>query len=432
MQPISNLYNIQAEVEVLAAILYDNNSMTEINLRAEEFFDTKNKLIYKAMQELFNKDIKIDETNLIEYFKGNLQDIGGMSYLSNLIIAKAKLDKTKVSIIKEKARLRKLYETVLRAVDEIKNNKGFDEIYFAIQREIYNIDSQDEEKLMSDKDLFSKTFDEIENNQNKKDILGLKSGIVDLDKAINGFQNGRFYIIAGRSGMGKSAAALNIVQNISKNHHVLYYSLEMPEEELGLRRAAMFSKIDTQRLERGLLNEKEWDKLIKDFNILSNQKCYTYSKAGIHIDDIIKQAKKLKMQGKLKMLVVDHIGRLNLSGLGDTIREKITNVCIILKNLAMDLDIPVIALSQLNRSPDARADKRPSLADLKESSGIEENADVVMLLYRDEYYNSNTNSKGMIEINIAKNRSGNTGIIKLLWLPQFQLIGSLSQFKEVV
>ncbi|WDU82812.1 replicative DNA helicase [Caloramator sp. Dgby_cultured_2] len=381
------------------------------------------------MQELFKKDIVIDTTTLVEYFKGDLSSIGGISYLSELLAAGTIFDKSKVEIIKEKAKYRKLHKIILKAHDDIEKNKDFEEVFDEMQKALLDISNGEDEQLETDEDLFSKTFNYID-EQKGRDILGLKSDITDLDKALNGFQKGRLYIIAGRPGMGKSAVALNIVQNISKTKYVLYYSLEMTKEELGIRRLAMYSKLDSQKLERGQLNDKEWVKLADSCNILSRQKCITYAKAGIHINDIVKQAKKLKMQGKLDLLVVDHIGRLNLRGLGDSLREKITNVCIILKNLAMELDIPVIALSQLNRNPDARQDKRPSLSDLKESSGIEENADVILLLYRDEYYNYDSKDKKTIEVNIAKNRNGKTGRIKLIWFPEYQFVSSI--YKEVV
>ncbi|SEG05666.1 replicative DNA helicase [Caloramator fervidus] len=429
MKEVNNLYNLQAEIDVLAAVLINNNCMVDINLSAEEFFDTRHKNLFKAMQELFKKGTMIDTTTLVEYFKGDLSPIGGISYLSELLAAGSIFDKSKVEIIREKAKLRKLHKAILKASDDIKNNKDFEEVFDEMQKALFTISTGDDEELETDEDLFSKIFTYID-EQKGRDILGLKSEITDLDKALNGFQKGRLYVIAGRPGMGKSAVALNIVQNISKTNYVLYYSLEMTKEELGIRRLAMYSKLDSQKLERGQLGDQEWVKLAAGCNILSRQKCMTYAKAGIHINDIVNQAKKLKMQGKLDLLVVDHIGRLNLKGLGDSLREKITNVCIILKNLAMELNIPIIALSQLNRNPDTRQDKRPSLSDLKESSGIEENADVILLLYRDEYYNSDSKDKKTIEVNIAKNRNGKTGRIKLIWFPEYQFVSSM--YKEVI
>jgi replicative DNA helicase len=251
-------------------------------------------------------------------------------------------------------------------------------------------------------------------------IQGIRCNISAIDACLNGFQKGKLYFIAGRPGMGKSAVTINITNEIAKKYNVLYFSLEMTAEEIGLRRLAIESFVDMANIERGILNDQEVIKMTRAADRLSKYKMLINDIPGLHIQDIYRMAKRQKLRNQLDMLVIDHIGLVRAEG--DTVREQVTNICIQLKNIAKELEIPVLALSQLNRGVEQRADKRPQLSDLKESSGIEENADVVMLLYRDEYYNAETEDKGIIEVDIAKQRGGRTGVVKLLWKPEIQLV----------
>ncbi|MFL0198863.1 DnaB-like helicase C-terminal domain-containing protein, partial [Clostridium sp. WILCCON 0269] len=252
------------------------------------------------------------------------------------------------------------------------------------------------------------------------------------DEALNGIQQKKLYVIAGRPGMAKSAFSLNIAQNISKHKHVLYYSLEMSAEELGIRRLAMKSyiDIDTLKLEKGKMSDSQWSEISNMASTISKGHCYTDCTPGTHANTMRLQCKKLKMQNKLDVLVIDYIGIMSLKDMGDSRQEKISTVCIELKNMAKEFDIPVIALAQINRGTEIRNDKRPMLSDLKESGGIEENADVVMLLYRDGYYHKDSKEKNVIEVNIAKQRGGRTGTIKLVWQPKYQLITDKTLYDE--
>lgn len=319
--------------------------------------------------------------------------------------------------------MRKLQSIIQQASFDItSNNKSFKDIF----NDIKNISFDENENfLINDENIMKKTIELIETNmKNGAGILGIRANIETLDIAINGFQKKRLYVLAGRPGMGKSALALNICQNISESHKVLYYSLEMGEEEIGIRRLAMKSLLNSTSIERGKLTDDQMRTLMKSAATISSNGCVTNCKSNVHINEIMAQAKKMKMQKGLDLIIIDHLGLLNTKDMGNNIREQTTNICIRLKNLSKDLDIPIILLSQLTRECERRSDKHPMLSDLKESGGIEENADVAMLLYRDEYYNENTIKPNIIECDIAKQRNGRTGRIELYWESKYQRVTS--------
>ncbi len=427
LEPIANL---QAEQDILASILVDNNIIAEVIsiLEPSDFFAEKNRLLYQAMSSLYTQDKPIDITTLTERFGGNLDKIGGFTHIANLLSSGLpNFNIEHVKIIKEKSNKRKLQKSLAETLENM-DKQDFKTLINSVQESAFLIDNPENAHYINDEELMTRTVQMIENNYKKGGgILGIQTKIGSLDKAINGLQKKKLYVIAARPGMGKSALALNINQRVSKEYNSLYYSLEMAEEELGLRRLAMTTLIDSERLERGNMKDSEWTSLIQKAGWIGNYKSVTNCRPGIHVNEITAQAKKLKLQNKLDCIIIDHLGLMDTKGMGDGIREQTTNICIRLKNIAKDLDIPVIVLSQLSRNCEMRANKRPMLADLKESGGVEENADVVMLLYRDEYYNKDTDQKNTIECNIAKQRGGRTGTIKLAWKPEYQLIADFSR-----
>lgn len=414
------LYSIESEQIILGTILNNNDKLIEVDLKAEHFYDKRHQLLFMAMHKLFQEDKKIDFVNISSVVE--FEAVGGVGYLADLVTyGDVLIDKFKVEIIKECYYKRKLYNTMLSINDSL-DKKNFRQLQNELLQSIIDIEDENDDVII-DRNLFLNLFDEIDNNIKLGGrIKGLRSNITSLDIALNGFQNKKLYVIAGRPGMGKSALITNIANNISRTKHVLYYSLEMSAVEIGFRRLACESFVNMARIEKGKLCEEESIKLRDAGNKLYKCNMMIIDKSVVHINDIYRQAKKMKLKGMLDMLIVDHIGLVNAEGLGDNERQRITNICIILKRLAKDLDIPVVAISQLNRGTEIRADKRPTLGDLKESSGIEENADVVMLLYRDDYYNYDSSNKGIIEVNIAKQRGGQTGVIKLNWKPEYQAV----------
>lgn len=422
-------HNIQAEQEVLAAVLLDNEKILEVMdlLQPNDFYSHHNRLLYEAMINLYTQDKPIDIISLKEYFKDDLKPVGGFSYISQLASSSLGYKKAHADIVKENANMRKL-QIILDGAVKDTEKKDFKKLLRELQDRTLSLETSDEKVFINDEELMKLTIKLAEvNHQNGGGILGIQTGITPLDKGINGLQKKKLYVLAGRPGMGKSALALNICQNISRKYNVDYYSLEMAEEELGLRRLAMTSFIDTNIIERGAMSDDEWVKMMKHASLISKNKCVTNCKPGIHLNEIRAQAKKRKLQEGLDLIIVDHIGYMDYTGMGDTIREQTSNVCLGFKKIAKELDIPIIILCQLSRGVEHRGDKRPMLSDLKESSGIEENADVVMLLYRDEYYNKDTYDKNVIECNIAKQRGGRTGTVKLGWHGAYQKIADVQK-----
>jgi len=424
----SRMFNIEAENNILGAILNKNDTICDVIdiIEPNDFYKTANKIIYTHMKKLYAARTSIDLMTLVNSLQGVLSDIGGITYISELLGAYSFNSKVKdhAIIVKEKSNIRKLNNIMERTLEELQNGtQKSNEIINSLESESLKMLDKYQNDLLTDSQVMSMTLEQIQTNyENGGGITGIETGLKTLDFAINGLQKQKLYVVAGRPGMCKSALALNICQNVSKDKNVLYYSLEMPAEELGLRRLAMTSFIDSTKIERGKMNDDEWGLIgVKASNIAS-QKCITNCKPNIHINAIKAQCKKTQLQGNLDLLVIDYIGLMNKKGMGDNSHEQVTNLCIELKNLSKEFNIPVIILSQLNRGCEARPDKRPLLSDLKDSGGVEENADAVILLYRDEYYNKDTDFKNMIECNIAKQRGGRCGVVKLGWKPEYQKI----------
>jgi len=424
----SRLSNIEAESIILGAIINRNDTITEVVdiVEATDFYHNANQIIYSNMKKLYSEGTSIDITTLVNSLQSTLTEIGGITYLSKLITSYSFNPKTKdyALIVKEKSNMRKLNSILLRSLEELKSGSlKSNEIITSLETESLKIIDKFQEDMLTDVQVMEMTLGQIQSNyENGGGIIGLNTGIKALDNAINGLQKQKLYVVAGRPGMCKSAYALNICQNVSKEKNVLYYSLEMPAEELGLRRLAMTTFIDSAKIERGKLNDNEWENIGMKAAKISSQKCITNCKPNIHINTIKAQCKKAQLQNRLDLLVIDYIGLMSKKGMGDSTHEQIGNICIEFKNIAKEFNIPVIILSQLSRGCEARPDKRPMLSDLKDSGGVEENADVVMLLYRDEYYNKDTEFKNLIECNIAKQRGGRTGTVSLGWKPEYQKI----------
>lgn len=427
--------NITAEQNILGSILVDNNSIIEIAdmITPTDFSETRHMIIYSNMLELYKQNKPIDITTIYNKQGKQATEIGGLTYLSELSDSGIpKHIKEHAKIIKEKSKMRSLNLMVEKALKGIKDGKSnSQDIISWLQNQSMAINESVKSNTVTDNVLMEKTLNIIQTNyENGGGILGFETGINTLDRAINGLQKKKLYVIAGRPGMAKSAFALNLAQKLSEKHKIMYYSLEMAEEELGIRRLAMRAFVDSGKIERGSMSDEEWTKIMSTSAAISKGQCITDCTPGVHLDTIRAQCKRMQLQGGIEGLVIDYLGLMSVKNMGDSLREQLGNICVNLKNIAKDFDMPVILLAQLSRAPEGRTDHRPMLSDLKETGGIEENADVVMLLYRDEYYNKETEEKNIIEVNIAKQRGGRTGTIKLSWLPQFQKVGDLDYIHE--
>lgn len=421
--------NIEAERNVLGSILKDNNILIDMigNITAEDFYNSAHKIIFHTMEEMFKADIPIDITTVVNKLgQDNLASVGGITYLvelGNSIPSTANV-KSYIDIVKEKADKRKLIKTCEKALSEAYNEeKKTSSVISLLENELLNIGQIKQNKILTDTELMELTMDIIEKNYNNGGVIpGMSLGITALDKATGGFRKGDMNVIAGRPSMGKSLLMLNLAENLGKQYKTALFELEMSAEKLGIRRLAARSLINSFKLSKGDIEDKDWDKLMQNASdVAALNNIFTDTTPGITMAEIKAKCKKLKIQYGLDLVFIDHLGLITPSS-GNSRNEQIGEITKQGKIMAKDLDICVVFLSQLSRACEQRTDKRPMLSDLRESGNIEQDADAIMLLYRDEYYNRDTEDKGVMECNIAKQRDGNTGVIKLNYRPEYQKI----------
>jgi len=437
--------DIEAEEAVLGAILVSAEVLVKVVeiLKPEYFFKMAHRYIYEAMLELFNSNEKIDIVSVSDVLNTNmkLETVGGRAFINDLCYKTVTTSNVAyyAKIIQEKA----IKRSLINAGSEIVSY-GYDvcpvgESLDMAQKVIYDVASQ---KTTSDlvpvKKLVYDTYNKIEYRYEHKDeLLGIRTHFYDLDAMMNGLQKSDLLIIAARPAMGKTTFVLNIAQNVAIKEKVpvAIFSLEMSKDQLMQRMLCSEAEIDTQRLNTGNMQQKDWEKLASAMNSFAEAPIYIDDTSGCTLTDIRAKCRKLKMaeQG-LGLIVIDYLQLMEGSGREDRMQQ-ISAISRGLKTLARELDVPVIALSQLSRQVESRTDKRPMLSDLRESGAIEQDADIVIFIYRDEYYRKAEDeeeeaikaaSKGESEIIIAKHRNGPVGTVKLL----FQ--GNITKFKNPI
>ncbi|MCX8069407.1 MAG: replicative DNA helicase [Thermodesulfovibrionales bacterium] len=423
--------NIEAEQFVLGAILLDNEAISKANeiIKPEDFYRDAHRKIYKAMTAIFTKGEPIDMITLTEYLRKNndLEDIGGLSYLSNLatIIPTSANVRYHCKIIKEKAIFRSLIQTShLISAKAYEGVTEADETLDYAERLIFDIaDRRTNNTFQNIKDIVKDTFKTIEVLLAKKsNTTGIATGFADLDEMTAGFQPGDLIIIGGRPAMGKTAFALNIAQHsaIKNKQPVAIFSLEMSKEQLVMRMLCAESMVNYAKLRKGFLNRQELSRLTKSASLLSEAPIYIDDSSSVSVMEVRAKTRRLKAEQKgLGLIVIDYLQLMKGRSDAERREQEISEISRSLKALAKELKVPVVALSQLNRRVEYNQEKRPSLGDLRESGAIEQDADVIIFLYRDEVYNKKTQLKGIAEIIIAKQRNGPTGTVRLTFIDQF-------------
>jgi replicative DNA helicase len=423
-------HSIEAEQQVIGSILTNNESIYDVVdlVRAEDFYRSSHQILYKTMLEMTDKRIPIDMVTLTNTLGADrVQSIGGITYIAQLtasVISSSNIKKH-AEIVKEKSDRRKVIKTCNEALQKAYNQENqVKGIIGALEDELLNVGTETEKKILTDEGLMAKTLTMIETNyKNGGDISGLKTGLKTLDQATNGVVKGDLIVIAGRPSMGKTVFALNIADNLAKNSKVAVFELEMSGEKLGARRLAAQTCINATRLPRGKITDKEWALLASKANeIAFRNNMFTDTTAGITMQEIKAKCKKLKIKYGLDVVIIDHLTLITASRKRERRDLEIADITSMAKIMAKDLDVAVILLSQLSRAVEQRADKIPMLSDLRESGTIEQDADLVMLLYRDEYYNLETEKKNILEVIIAKQRDGKTGTIEFSYKPEYQLV----------
>ena len=438
--------NIEAEEAVLGAILVNPNVITKVVeiLKPDSFYKPAHRHIYDAMLQLFNTNERIDIVSVSDVLSYNqkLETIGGRAFVNDLCYKTITTSNIEyyAKIVQEKAIKRALINAGSEIVSFGYDVNPIDQSLDYAEKLIFDIASK---KATSDlvhvKDLVLNTYEKIEYRYEHKDELtGVPTDFYELDAILNGLQKSDLIILAARPAMGKTAFALNIAQNVALKAKVpvAIFSLEMSKDQLMQRMLCSEAEIDSQRVKTGNMQSKDWEKLATAMNSFAQAPIYIDDTSGCTLTDIRAKCRRLKMQEKdLGLILIDYLQLMESSGKEDRMQQ-ISAISRGLKILAKELDVPVIALSQLSRAVESRTDKRPMLSDLRESGSIEQDADIVMFIYRDEYYRkaedgeeeiaAKAQSKGESEIIIAKHRNGSVGTVKLL----FQ--GNITKFKNPI
>lgn len=423
-------HNEEAERSALGAAMLSKEALLDVaeEVKADDFYNESHREIFRAIMELYHSNSAVDMLTVCEELnkKKSLDMVGGRAYIATLTseVPSTANAGEYAKIVSEKAMLRQL----ISASEEIAA-KGYDdkmaaaELLDCAEGDIFRIaqkrQKNDYAKIQDVLMKNLKLIDEAE--KNKGGVIGLPTGFKLLDEKTSGLQPSDLIIVAARPGMGKTAFALNIAQQsaIKAGASVLIFSLEMSQEQLGQRLIAMQARVESEKLKKGGLDHKDWDRIHFALDELNGTKIVIDDTPGVSIMEMRNKCRRLKAEQGLDLIVVDYLQLMTSDGRAESRQQEISSLSRNLKLLAREMECPVIVLSQLSRAPELRQDKRPMLSDLRESGSIEQDADIVMFLYRDDYYNENTEKPGICEINIAKHRSGPTDRIELTWVARY-------------
>lgn len=431
--------DIDAEQAVIGSMLTDKDAVIaaiEV-IKPEDFYREDNRYIYQAIYNLYGKGEPIDlitvKAQLIE--EGNFEKVGGIEYLALLpdkVPTTANVENY-VKIIEEKSILRNLIQTANQLIDlGYAQNEEVDYIMDEAEKKIFNIMKNRNQKGYTPiKDILVDSFQQIERMYNQKGaISGIRSGFIDLDYKLSGLNKSDLILVAARPAMGKSAFAINIATNVAIQSKipVVIFNLEMSKEQVANRILCSEALVDSNKIKTGKMEDADWENLACTLGPLSAAEIYIDDTPGISIMEIRAKARKLKLEKNIGLLVIDYLQLIQGTGKKGASREQeISEISRSLKILAKELDIPVIALSQLSRAAEQRQDHKPMLSDLRESGAIEQDADIVMFIYRDDYYNPDSEKKGVAEIILAKHRGGSIGTVELRWLANYTKFANLDK-----
>ncbi len=433
--------DIIAEQAVLGSMLVDKDaviSAVEL-LKPDDFYREDNKEIYAAMFELYSLGKHIDMITLKDQLtlRGTIEKVGGTEYIATLIdnVPTTSNIESYVKIVEEKSISRKL----IKAANNIlklgyAQTEEVDALVEKAEKDIFDImQGRNSKGYSSIKEILVTTFDQIEEMfQNKNKISGLETGFVDLDAKISGLNKSDLLIVAARPAMGKSAFVLNIATFVALHLKVptMVFSLEMSKEQMVNRILCSESEVDSMKVKNADLNSEEWLKLGEASGKLSEMPLYIDDTPGLSSAELRAKCRKAKLEKNIGLVIIDYLQLMESKNKSSSRQQEISEISRSLKILAKELSVPVIALSQLSRATESRTDHRPMLSDLRESGAIEQDADIVMFLHREDYYNADTDKKNVAEVIIAKNRSGSTGTVELAWLGQYTKFANLYRGPE--
>ena len=420
-------HSIEAEKSVLGAALLSKDALLDVVeiVKAGDFYDSNHREIFEAIQDLYRRSAPVDALTVSEELKkrNSLEMVGGRAYIASLSSGTPTTSNATeyAKIVVESAAIRRLISTA----DDIVT-KGYESSMDAGQmldyaeRGIFEISqSRQKGQYAHIKDVLLENIEIIDRaSQMDGGLTGITTGFKYLDSMTSGLQRSDLIILAARPAMGKTAFALSLALNaaVKGGASVMVFSLEMSKEQLGQRLLSMESKVSMQNLKTGRLERRDWDDINIALDVLSKANIHIDDTAGINIMEMKSKCRRLKGEEGLDLVVIDYLQLMTPEGRADSRTQEISVISRNLKLLARELDCPVLVLSQLSRAPETRTDHRPMLSDLRESGSIEQDADIVIFLYRDEYYNEDTESPGECEVIVAKQRSGPTGTVKVTWL----------------
>ncbi|MCD8364482.1 MAG: replicative DNA helicase [Clostridiales bacterium] len=431
-------HSLEAEQSVIGAMMMDRDAIITAAemLVKDDFYHQQYGILFETILELFNSGAAVDMVTLQERLreKNVPPEISSLEYMANLITSVPTSANVRhyAQIVQDKSVLRKL----IRINEEIADacylgQDSLDSILNDTEKRIFHLlQSRMSSDYVPIREIVLQALDRIEQaSRTQGTVTGIPTGFVDLDYRLSGLQKSDLILLAARPSMGKTALALNIAQYVAfhENMAVAVFSLEMSKEQLVNRLFSLESRVDAQQLRSGNLSDSDWEKLIEGAGTIGSSQLIIDDTPGITVSEMRSKCRKYKLEHDLQLVIIDYLQLMSASRKTDSRQQEISDISRALKQLARELQVPVIALSQLSRQVEQRPDHRPMLSDLRESGAIEQDADVVMFIYRDDYYNKDSDNKGIAEIIIAKQRNGPIGTVNLVWLPQYTKFANLEK-----
>ena len=431
-------HSVEAEQSVIGSMILDREAIVVASelITGEDFYNKQYGVLFETMVELNDQGSAVDMVTLQNRLKEKdvPPEVSSLEFVRDLltIVPTSANIKYYANIVAEKSTLRKL----IRLNEEIANTcyAGKESLEFILEdtekRVFQLVQKRNTGDFVPIRQVVMNAMDKIEAaSRNNGAVTGIPTGFIDLDYRTAGMQPSDLVLIAARPSMGKTAFVLNIAQHVAFRHNktVAIFSLEMSKEQLVNRMFSLESRVDAQHLRTGQLNDQEWEKLIESAGVIGRSNLIIDDTPGISIAELRSKCRKFKLEHNLSMIIIDYLQLMSGSGRSDSRQQEISDISRSLKAVARELSVPVLALSQLSRAVEQRPDHRPMLSDLRESGAIEQDADVVMFIYRDDYYNHDTEKKDVAEIIIAKQRNGPIGTIELAWLPMYTKFANLQK-----
>ena len=432
-------HSIEAEQSVIGAMIMDKDAIVAASeiITEDDFYSKQCGALFEAMVELNDEGKPVDLVTLQDRLreKDVPPEVSSLEFIRDMLntLPTSAHIKHYADIVAEKAMLRRL----IKLNEEIANicyvgKDSLENILEDTEKRVFNlVQRRNTDNFVPIRQIVMNAMDQIEKaSKNKGSVTGIATGFIDLDYRTAGMQPSDLVLIAARPSMGKTAFVLNIAQHVAfkLEQTVAIFSLEMSKEQLVNRLFSLESKVDAQKLRTGNLSDNDWEKLIETAGVIGKSNLIIDDTPGITIGDMRSKCRKYKLEYNLQMIIIDYLQLMSGSGgRNDSRQQEISDISRSLKALARELGVPVLALSQLSRAVEQRPDHRPMLSDLRESGAIEQDADVVMFIYRDDYYNKDTEKKGIAEIIVAKQRNGPIGTIELVWLPEYTKFANMQK-----